>query len=410
MAYRNTLRTCALAGVLAFAGMSSLYAQRSFTINGRVKVDGGSLEGVKVIVYKAGEKQRTLSNGLNKFSLVLEVNTTYQLEFVKDGFVTKKLDFDTNAPAEAAANGFTPFEFGVNLFKQYEGVNTVVFNQPVGMIRYDATADDFDYDTDYTKSIQSALAKTIAEVEQKQADEQHKADADAKLKAEEEKSKAKADAAKAKQEADASKEQARVQKEQEVAVQKEKDRAEAETKKAEIAAKKAEQERLAEDSRKAKEPPPPKPKPAPKPRPEPKPEPPPAPVAKVKVPKVRPELKPEPVVAQMKGTRGDPKEGGDTRRGLAPKELEEASRIQPAKVNLGAETRPEVVVPEVKVTRKQELMVEANQVITKVEVDNGNKLTEYRRVAHKRGPVVYFKDGQACTERVYATEALAETR
>ncbi len=416
MAYRNTLRTCALAGTLALAGVSSLFAQRSFTINGRVKVEGGSLDGVKVIVYKAGQKQRTLSNGLNKFSLDLEVNTTYQLEFVKDGFVTKKLDFDTNAPAEAAANGFTPFEFGVNLFKQYEGVNTVVFNQPVGMIRYDATADDFDYDTDYTKSIQSALAKTIAEVEQKQAEEQQKADAEAKLKEDEEKARAKADAAKAKQEAEAAKEQARLQKEQEAAAQKEKARVEAEAAKAQAAAKKAEQERLAQESRKPKEPPAPKPKPEPKakpepkPKPDPKPEPTPAPVAKVKPPKPKPEPKPAPVVAQIKGTRGSPTEGEDTRRGLAPKEQEEASRIQPAKVNEGAETRPEVVVPEVKVTRKQELIVEANQVITKVEVDNGKKRTEYRRVAHKRGPVVYFKDGQTCTERVYETEALAETR
>jgi DNA polymerase III gamma/tau subunit len=418
-----------LAGTLALAGVSSLFAQRSFTINGRVKVEGGSLDGVKVIVYKAGQKQRTLSNGLNKFSLDLEVNTTYQLEFVKDGFVTKKLDFDTNAPAEAAANGFTPFEFGVNLFKQYEGVNTVVFNQPVGMIRYDATADDFDYDTDYTKSIQSALAKTIAEVEQKQAEEQQRADAEAKLKEDEEKAKAKAEAAKAKQEAEATKEQARLQKEQEATAQKEKARVEAEAakaqaaaQKAEAAAQKAEQERLAEESRKAKAPPEPKakpepkpkqelkPKPEPKPKPDTKPEPPPAPVAKVKPPKQKPEPNPTPIVAQIKGSRGSPKEGEDIRRGLAPKEQEEASRIQPAKVNEGAEARPEVVVPEVKVTRKQELIVEANQVITKVEVDNGKKRTEYRRVAHKRGSVVYFKDGETCTERVYETEALAETR
>ncbi len=408
MAYRNTLRTCALAGTLALAGVSSLFAQRNFTINGRVKVEGGSLDGVKVIVYKAGQKQRTLSSGLNKFSLELEVGTTYQLEFIKDGFVTKKLDFDTHAPAEAAANGFTPFEFGVNLFKQYEGVNTVVFNQPVGMIRYDATADDFDYDTDYTKSIQSALSKTIAEVEQKQAEEQQKIDAEAQMKADEEKAKAKADAAKARQDAEAAKEQARVQKEQELAAQKEKERAGAEARKAEAAAKKAEQERLAEEGRKAKEPPAPKPKAEPKA----KPEPPPPPVAKSKPPKPKPEPTPAPapVITQVKGIRGEPKEGGDTRRSLAPKEEQEASRIQPAKVNEGAEPRPDAVVPEVKITRKQELIVEANQVITKVEVDNGKKRTEYRRVAHKRGPVVYFKDGQACTERVYETEALAETR
>src|SRR5690606_36660648 len=86
-------------------------------------------------------------------------------------FVTKKMSFNTRVPADAAANGFTPFEFAVSLFKQYDGVNTVVFNQPVGVIRYDRTMDDFDYDTDYTKSIQSALDKTMEEVAAKQKEE-----------------------------------------------------------------------------------------------------------------------------------------------------------------------------------------------------------------------------------------------
>lgn len=79
------------------------------------------------------------------------------MSFEKDGFVAKKISFNTKAPAEAVPNGFTPFDFAVSLFKQYDDINLVVFNQPVGIIHYDSKLGDFDYDTDYTKSIQSQL-------------------------------------------------------------------------------------------------------------------------------------------------------------------------------------------------------------------------------------------------------------
>ncbi|MBK6410082.1 MAG: hypothetical protein IPF78_10330 [Flavobacteriales bacterium] len=60
------------------------------------------------------------------------MSKNYVLSFEKPGFVTKKLSFNTNAPASASPIGFTPFDFVVSLFKQYDGMNTVVFNQPVG--------------------------------------------------------------------------------------------------------------------------------------------------------------------------------------------------------------------------------------------------------------------------------------
>ena len=205
MDLRNTLRTVAIAGALALASAPGVLAQGTFTINGRTKVDGGSLDGARCVVFKNGEKVRTLTTSLGKFSLDLDVNANYVLSFEKEGFVTKKLSFDTHAPAEAAANGFTPFDFAVSIFKQYDDVNTVVFDQPVGMIRYDRNADDFDYDTDYTKSIQSALDKAMSSVAEKQRAEKEKGDAEAKQKEADDKARAKAEADKQKQDAAAAK-------------------------------------------------------------------------------------------------------------------------------------------------------------------------------------------------------------
>ncbi|HRD51956.1 MAG TPA: hypothetical protein PKY96_04835, partial [Flavobacteriales bacterium] len=173
---------------------ASLFAQGKFKANGRMKIEGGDMAGARAVVYKNGVKERTIASGLSKFTLELDLNANYIVSFEKDGYVAKKISFDTRVPADALANGFTPFDFAVSLFKQYDDINMVVFNQPVGMIRYSAPAGDFDYDTDYTKSIQSQLQEAVAQVEKKQKQEAQGAAEAEKHKAEEAKAQAKADA------------------------------------------------------------------------------------------------------------------------------------------------------------------------------------------------------------------------
>jgi flagellar biosynthesis GTPase FlhF len=218
---RPILMVCAL--LLAMASM----AQGRFTVNGRMKVDGSDMSGTRVVVYKNGVKERTLTSGLAKFSLDLDLQASYILSFEKDGFVAKKLSFNTKVPGDAAGDAFTPFDFAVSIFKQYDDVNIVVFNQPVGVIRYEAGMGDFDYDTDYTKSIQSQLQQTLAAVERKQKEEASKdeeearnkerSEAEAKKQAE---LQAKADQAKAQAALKAEKEQAAAQARQEAEARK----------------------------------------------------------------------------------------------------------------------------------------------------------------------------------------------
>jgi flagellar biosynthesis GTPase FlhF len=406
MDHPNTLRACAIAGALVVSSAAGVLAQGSFQINGRVKVEGGGLDDAHVVVYKNGEKQRTISSGLSKFQLDLDINADYILAFEKDGFVTKKLSFNTHAPAEAIANGFTPFEFAVSMFKQYDGVNTVVFNQPVGMIRYDKTTDDFDYDTDYTKSIQSALEKTLQEVAAKQELEKNNDAEEAKRAEEEAKAKAKAEADKAKQDAELAKQKAKADKDAAEAAKSEQEQKEADAKKAEAAAKKAEQERLAAEAKKKEEP---KPEPEPKPKPAPKADPPP-PVAKAKPVKTPKPPPPPPVIAKSNGQRVDPKTGDDSRRGSTANEGAEESPLRSAEPTEVVEAKPELRVETPEVVRNEELIVEPNQVITRIELDNGKERTEYRKVVHKYGPTFYFKDGQSISKLLYESEALADNK
>lgn len=355
-------------------------AQPRFTVNGRMKVEAGDLDGARVVVYKNGVKERTITQNVGKFSLDLDLQQNYILSFEKDGFVSKKIAFNTKVPADAVANSFVPFDFAVSIFKQYDDVNLVVFNQPVGMIRYEQSEGDFDYDTDYTKSIQSQLQATQAAIEQKQKEEKD-ADANAAKAA----AKAEADAKKAAEQA-ARDEQARAAAAQREAQQKEAERlrAEAEAKRAaEKASKPAPPPPVTAERAAKPAPPPPPPPPAPAPPPRPKPAP--------------PTTAPKPNLAKAV-------EGQDQRRASVPTVVEET---QPARTGNGSDLASGTKSEE-EVVRNEDLIVEPNKVTTVVKLERGGVVTEYRKVYHKWGGTFYFKDGAPCTQLAYDQEARAE--
>lgn len=179
-------------------------AQQKLKTPVKLKIEDGDFEGVSVVIKNTTTGETNSVPGTSKFDLDLKLNCDYVISFSKPGYITKKIALNTNSPGDRAAQGFYPFNFEVNLFKQYDGVNIVIFNQPVGKISYNRLIDDFDYDTDYTKQIQSALKAAEDEIKQKQkeaqalAEQAKKDEAKKKLEAE---AQAKADA-KAKVEAD----------------------------------------------------------------------------------------------------------------------------------------------------------------------------------------------------------------
>ena len=356
---------------------SMVFGQGRFTVNGRMKIEGSDLAGARAVVYKNGSKERSITTDLNKFSLDLELNANYVVSFEKDGYVAKKVSFNTKAPAEAIANGFMPFDFAVSLFKQYDDINIVVFNQPVGMIRYDDQTGDFDYDTDYTKSIQSQLQQVLAQVEIKQKEEETSAKASEAVAAEEAKAKAKAETELAKQEAAKSKADSEAHK-QALAEAKAQEKRQTEAKKAEKPP--VVVEKLAE-------------KPVEKPAEQPAPEPP------------RPVAQTRPVRNTLSSKANA---GEDGRRSMEPVFVEEASRVVMAKAVVNEEERPAEEAATADVVRNEEMLVEPSRVTTVVKVAIGAHTNEYRKVTHKWGAQFYFKNGATCTEEIYEREASSD--
>ncbi|MDQ3051262.1 MAG: cell envelope integrity protein TolA [Bacteroidota bacterium] len=153
----------------------------------KIKVEDGNFDEVSVVMKNNTTGETNTLPGISKLDMELKINCDYVISFSKPGYITKRIALNTTAPADRITQGFYPFNYEVILFKQYEGVNIVIFNQPVGKISYNRLIDDFDYDTDYTKQIQSALKAADEEIKKKQVEARAQ---DAELKKEAEKKKA----------------------------------------------------------------------------------------------------------------------------------------------------------------------------------------------------------------------------
>lgn len=134
------------------------------------EVINSDYKGAYLYVRRGMETVASLS-AKRLFKVRLDYNSEYELDFVKDGYITKSIRVNTGVADDRRKIGFDPYKIGVRLFKQYEGVNIVIYNQPVAFIRYIPELDEFGYDTDYTKSILSALTATENELEEKAAEE-----------------------------------------------------------------------------------------------------------------------------------------------------------------------------------------------------------------------------------------------
>jgi hypothetical protein len=159
-------------------------AQEPFKIYGKFIVDNSNLSGAKIKVEKNGKQVQLAEVTKPRFEYELEYDCEYIFSYIKPGYVTKKVAVSTFVPKEKQSLEFEPFKFDVEIFKQYEGVNTVIYNQPVGKIRFNDVLNEFDYDTDYTKSIQSELAKAEAALKEKQREEKEKLEKENKEKIE----------------------------------------------------------------------------------------------------------------------------------------------------------------------------------------------------------------------------------
>lgn len=133
----------------------------------RLIVDDGNKEGSKITIEKDGKKWKSRNGDDGSDDVALEYQHDYLFSFSKPGYVTKKIFISTKVPKSALKDGFDPYAFDITIFKQYEGVNIVMFNQPVAKIVYRPEEDNLGYDTDYTSSVLAGMQDAEKELKKK---------------------------------------------------------------------------------------------------------------------------------------------------------------------------------------------------------------------------------------------------
>ena len=180
MKYVRLIKTTSLLFFFILPAKSSFSQPRTINIMIDFKIDDGNFDKAYLIMENTTTGEKQTIPGQAKFNLNLKFNNDYILAFNKPGYIIKKIELNTTAPADRIEQGFYPIGMTVILIKQYEGVNIVVFNQPVSKYKFSKVLDDFAFDTDYTKQIQSALKDAEDQTEQKKKEEKVNAAENAK--------------------------------------------------------------------------------------------------------------------------------------------------------------------------------------------------------------------------------------
>ncbi len=139
-------------------------------------IDDGDRAGSKLDIEKDGKRWKQNDGATTKGYIDLDYQHEYVLKFSKPGFITKMIAVSTKVPKDMLKDGFEPLLFDVTIFRQYDGVNIVVFTQPVAKYDYRADKDDFGYDTDYNKQILSDVKKAEDELKLKHKEDKNFAD------------------------------------------------------------------------------------------------------------------------------------------------------------------------------------------------------------------------------------------
>ncbi len=132
------------------------FAKSIITISGRVNEEGQELQNANVLLLNNNiPVTQITTDEIGGFSFTLNTNNQYMLVFSKSGYVSKKILVNTeNVPINTS---ILRSGIDVELFREIDGVDFSILNQPIGEFFYSPYKKNIDYDKNYTNSIREQL-------------------------------------------------------------------------------------------------------------------------------------------------------------------------------------------------------------------------------------------------------------
>lgn len=151
-----------IAFLLFFFCLSVAYAQDQgyLEVKGTIKVDRENLENAKINIYLNGNKEKVYTtNDRGKFEFNIDLNKEYDIVVSKQGYYSKILYINSKIPT--ADVGIWKYAFAMELIPEIEGFDASLLDEPIGKIRFYEKFGDFDYDEEYTLSIQKRYREML---------------------------------------------------------------------------------------------------------------------------------------------------------------------------------------------------------------------------------------------------------
>jgi hypothetical protein len=156
--------------LISTLGLTSTFAGEGsslFGFKGKVMLEDSNGKKVIVNLYDGNKKVSSYETGANgKFLLDISRNRHYTLEFVKIGYVTKRIIIDTKVNHRDAV-GVKEFKFDIELFKMVPGYDYSDLDFPITILEFEKTKKEFVYNQKYTNQMldmQDNILRTKNEV------------------------------------------------------------------------------------------------------------------------------------------------------------------------------------------------------------------------------------------------------
>ncbi|MBX2972875.1 MAG: hypothetical protein KF797_07225 [Flavobacteriales bacterium] len=127
-------------------------------VHGQVLVEGRKTDGCKLVLYKNNEKLGELHNDKRgRFELELDIDATYAVRIIKEGYQEKLITIDTSLPMDLVR--YPDYECTVSLQKTASpNVDPFYTDFPSAIVRYNADLGGFYHSETYLTHIQTRLS------------------------------------------------------------------------------------------------------------------------------------------------------------------------------------------------------------------------------------------------------------
>jgi len=143
------------------------YSQEGYlVVTGKLKAKYGDIARAKLHLYEKDKLIETYTfTNTGKFEMELDYLKDYIIAFAKDGYIEKKISFNTDVPSEFDNIKLGPVDFILDLYPMAEGVEIEIFEKPIAHVSFDNSIENFSEDMSYAKTVRSKVKKIEAEID-----------------------------------------------------------------------------------------------------------------------------------------------------------------------------------------------------------------------------------------------------